>query len=54
MRSRRLDDDASPQRARHVVEKLGLDLLAAEACPLVLADDLIEESRRQICAVLIG
>ena len=54
MRSGRFDDAARPQGAWHVVEELGLDLLAAEACPLVFADDLIEEGGRKIGAVFIG
>ena len=40
----RLDDATRPQGTRHVVEKLGLDLLAAEARPFVFADDLIEKA----------
>jgi hypothetical protein len=43
-----------PEGARHVLQQLRVQLLAAEAGAEVLPDDPIEEGGRQVGAVLVG
>ena len=52
--SRGIDDAVAPQRAWGIFQKFSVQLLPAEACSLVFADYLVEKSRRQVCAILVG
>ena len=49
-----LYDITGPQRARDIVENLGVELLPTKAGAFVLADDLIEKGGRQKSAVLVS
>ena len=51
--ARRVEEPAGPQRAWHVVEELGEQLLATEAGPLI-ALHALEDLRRDIADVLVG
>src|SRR5207245_7865843 len=42
------------QRARHVVEDLALQLLAADARPLILRSELAQRGRSQVVGVVVG
>ena len=52
-RPRRLEEGPVPQRARHVVQQLGVELLAPEPCALVFLDDLLEERTGEVGAVIV-
>src|SRR6516162_11467918 len=45
---------ARPQRPRHVIEDLGVELLPADPGALVFADNLGEERLRQIASVFVA
>ena len=49
----RLDQCPRPQGARYIVEKLGIEFLAAEASALVLLDDLRQKGCRQIEPIVV-
>jgi len=43
-----------PQRAGHIIEDLGVEFLPAKPGPFVFPDDLRQEGRRQIGAVVVS